>query len=147
MLHLRCFCLPNTYVCIYFYDPFVATYQRFDGIILPEHIKEPQSSSKSSNREDPATCNGVKLSSFDYKTKDLKLVNHQELRKIGLSMHLQSIHDVLVGTESMDDPIKCVDVVCGTYLSLHKNYLCYRAEVYESPLCHKWEFNETAKVN
>ena len=109
---------------------FVATCQRFDGIILPEHkIKIEKFHSGrwfGSSKEDSLLCNGVKLSSFDYYTKDLKTANHKELRKSGLSMHLQNVHDVLVGEESMGDPVFCIEVVCAAYLSLHKYFLCYR---------------------
>ena len=136
----------------HFVDLFIATYKRFDGIILPEHvidIPKPKSSSiwpfGGSTKEEPDTCNGVKLSSFDYKTKDLKSANHKELRKDALSMHLQSKHDILVGTQPMEDPIYCVEVICTTYLSLHKFYLCYK-RTYGYLCCHDWEFNETTKV-
>ena len=118
---------------------------------MPEHIKELAKSQYyfswfySNNREDPTTCSGVKLSSFDYKTDNLSIDNHKELRKQGLTMHLQSRHDTLVGTCSMDDPVYCVDVVCATYLSLHKYYLCYKTN-YGYLGCHKWEFTETTKV-
>ena len=129
---------------------FVATYQRFDGIILPEHKTKIQKFHSSggwfgSAKEDPSMCNGVKLSSFDYYTKDLKTANHKELRKSSLVMHLQNVHDVLVGKESMSDSVFCIEVVCTTYLSLHKYHLCYkRGYGYSSG--HDWEFHETTKV-
>ena len=129
---------------------FVATYQRFDGILLPEHIIElPKSHSGSKWRfggakEDPETCNGVKLSLFNYNTQDLKLPNHKELRKNSLSMHLNSMVDFLTGAKSMDDPIHCAEVVCATYLSLHNYYLCYQ-RIYGLN-CHEWKFAETKKV-
>jgi len=135
-----------------FADPFVATYQRFDGIILPEHIIDiPKSHSTGgglfgSSKEDPATCNGVKLSSFKYRTKDLQPDNHKELRKNGLSMHLQRVHDFLVGTKSMDDPVYCIEEVCAIYVSLHKYYLCYKKGYGYQLSCHEWEFIETTKV-
>lgn len=126
---------------------FLATYQRFDGIVLPEHRKETfEFDSSKRFKEHPSYCNGEKLSSFDYRTKDLKLANHKELRKNGLRMHLQSMHDILVGAQSMDDPIYCVEVTCTTYLSLHKNYLCYKKYGDKDLSCHEWEFNETAEV-
>ena len=90
-------------------------------------------------------CNGVKLSSFDYNTKDLKPFNHKELRKSSLLMHLQNMQDVLVGEETMDDPVFCIEVVCATYLSLHKYYLCYKRS-YGYIGCHDFEFIETTKV-
>ena len=128
----------------------VATYQRFDGIILPEHIIEVTKSKSGSGwiftaKDAPNMCNGVKLSSFDYCTQDLTTANHKELRKNSLSMHLQSIVDILVGTKSMYDPVYCVEVICATYLSLHKYYLCYKSG-YGYLSYHDWEFNETTKV-
>ena len=89
-------------------------------------------------------CNGVKLSSFQYYTEDLKEANHKELRKNGLCMHLQGMLDILVGVKSMDDPVNCVEVICATYKSLHKYYLCYKLSYGYS--CHDWEFKETTKV-
>jgi len=132
--------------------PFIATYQRFDGIILPEHKIQPSKSQSSgglwpfgsTSREDPTTCNGVKLNSFDYNTKDLKTHNHKELRKSGLSMHLQEVHNVLVGTEPMNDPISCIEKIYAIYISLHKYYLCYEKRYGLS--CQDWEFEETTKV-
>ena len=59
-------------------------------------------------------------------------------------MHLQSMYNVLVGTESMDDPIYFVKVVCAAYFSLHKYYLCYERMYGLS--CHEWKFDETDKV-
>ena len=91
-------------------------------------------------------CNGVKLSSFDYYTQDLKTANHKELRKNALSMHLQNVYDVLVGEKSMGDSVFCIEVVCTVYLSLHKYHLCYRRSSYGYLGCHDWEFNETTKV-
>ena len=132
-------------------DSFVATYRRFDGIILPEHMIEPPKSQSSSGwwpyggKEDPTTCNGAKLHAFNYKTKDLKADNHKELRKNGLSMHLQSVHNVLVGIEPMDDPIYCIEEVYTIYVSIHKNYLCYEKQYGLS--CQDWEFNETTMVH
>lgn len=138
------FCASN----ITLVQHFIVTYQRFDGIILPEHIKEPAKSQYSFawfRKEDPTMCNSVKLSSFGYKTDDLKIDNHKELRKEALNMHLQSIHDNLVGTGSVDDPVYCVEVVCAIYLSLHKYYVCY-VSTYGYLGCHDWEFTETTKV-
>ena len=85
------------------------------------------------------------MSSFDYNTCDLKLANHKVLRKDSLMMHLQSMHEILVGTQLMDDPVDCVEVICSTYLSLHKYYLCYKS-TYGYLSFHDWEFNETTKV-
>ena len=112
-------------------------------------IKLPKSQSSSmwpfgGAKEDPDTCNGVKLYAFNYNTRDLKLVNHKELRKNSLSMHLHGMHDILVGVESMDDPIQFVEVVYATFLSLHKYYLCY-PKMYGLN-CHEWKFDETNKV-
>ena len=136
---------------VQFFNSFVANYQRFDGIILPEHIIQIPKSQSSGiwpfniTKEDPTKCNGVKLSSFDYNTEDLKPDNHKELRKDALLMHLHSMYDVLVGTKSMDDPVYCVEVICATYLSLHTYYLHYKS-VYGYLGCQNWEFNETTKV-
>ena len=124
---------------------FVATYQRFDGIVLPNHKVEIPIAKSSSSAKDPAMCNGVKLNSFNYYTRDLSSANHEELRRSGLSMHLQSIHGVLVGADSMNDTVFCVERVCTTYLSLHKYYLCCKGS-YGYLTCHDWEFNETTKV-
>ena len=140
---------------MYMFVDFVAIYQRFDGIIMPEHKinipKVPSSSSWlpfSSGKDDPSLCNGVKLSSFDYHTQDLKTANHKELRKSSLLMHLQNVHGILVGDQSMDDPLFCIEVVCAIYLSLHKYYLCYKkAQAYGYLRDHDWEFRETTKVN
>ena len=96
-------------------------------------------------KEDPLMCNGVKLSSFDYDTQQLKTANHKELRKSSLLMHLQNVHDVLIGEESMNDPVFCIEVTCATYLSLHKYYLCYKQR-FGYLGCHDWEFSETTKV-
>ena len=90
-------------------------------------------------------CNGVKLSSFNYYTHDLKSDNHKELRKSGLLMHLQNMHNILVGEESMNNPVSCVELTCAAYLSLHKYYLHYK-RAYGYIGCHDWEFHETAKV-
>ena len=141
--------LKLTILLIWCIDYFVAIYQRFDGIILPEHIikfPKPKSSGGwfSGPKEDPTTCNGVKLSSFGYNTEDLRTDNHKELRKDALLMHLHSMHDVLVGTKSMDDPVCCIEVICSTYLSLHNYYLCFKRAYGLS--CHDWKFNETTKV-
>lgn len=140
-----------SYVTYFVFQFFVATYQRFDGIILPEHLIQPPKAQYMYRgtwpffaKDNPDTCHGVKLSSFDYSTRDLKLANHKELRKNGLLMHLNGMYDVLVGTESMDDPIHCAEVVCATYLSLHKYYLSYQ-KVYGLN-CHEWTFYETTKV-
>ena len=141
----------EVFLLIQFVNSCVANYQRFDGIILPEHIIEiPKSRSGgwlfgSSTKEEPTTCNGVKLSEFNYSTSDLKINNHKELRKDGLLMHLQSMNDILIGTKSIDDPVYCVEVICATYLSLHKYYLYYKS-YYGYLGCHDWEFNETTKV-
>ena len=133
------------------FNSFVAIHQRFDGIILPEHIINVSLKSISSTgwlffaKEDPTMCNGVKLSSFDYYTKDLRIANHKELRKNGLFMHLNSMLDILVGTGSMDDPAYCIEFICAVYESLHKYCLCYTS-VYGYLNCHHWEFNGTTKV-
>lgn len=87
----------------------------------------------------------MKLSSFDYITKDLKTNNHKELRKDALLMHLHSMHDVLVGTKSMDNPVNCIEFICATYVSLHNYYLCYK-RTYGYLSCHDWKFSETTKV-
>ena len=126
-----------------------ATYQRFDGILLPEHIIKPQKVPENSGntiKEAPTTCNGVKLSSFNYKTEDLSLANHKELRKKGLSMHLQSMHNALAGTESLEDPIHCVEMICATYFSLHKYFLYFKIE-HGYFGCQEWKFPETTKVH
>lgn len=129
-----------------FFNHFVATYRRFDGIILPEHIVKVPKSSRWFSSGNANTCNGVKLSSFDYQTKDLTQSNHKELRKNALIMHIQNIRDVLIGAESMDDPVNCVEVVCTAYTSLHKYYLCYESNYGYNLNCHEWEFTETTKV-
>lgn len=130
---------------------FVATYQRFDGIILPEHKIEIQKSHSSSwfgvGKVDPSMCNGVQLSSFGYYTKDLQTANHKELRKSGLIMHLHNVHDILVEQQSMGDPVFCIESVCTTYLCLHKYHLCYKkGGSYGYLRDHDWEFHETTKV-
>ena len=100
-----------------------------------------------SGKVDPLMCNGVKLSSFDYYTQDLQTANHKELRKSSLLMHLQNVHDILVGKQSMGDPVFCIEVVCTTYLSLHKYHLCYKKlKGYGYLREHDWEFHETTKV-
>lgn len=128
---------------------YVAIYQRFDGIILPEHKIKVQKSHSSSwfggGKVDPSMCNGVKLSSFDYHTQDLQIANHKELRKSSLLMHLQNVYDILVGEQSIGDPIFCIEVVCTTYLCLHKYHLCYK-KGYGYLRDHDWEFHETTKV-
>lgn len=118
---------------------------------MPEHkidIPKVQSSSSwlfGSGKEDPTVCNGVKLSSFNYKTCDLQMDNHKQLRKNGLLMHLKSMDGVLAGTESMGNSVSCAEVVSAAYLSLHKYYLCYK-EKYGYLYHHDWEFFETTKV-
>ena len=114
---------------------------------MPEHIEEIKQKSTSSwfSKEDPLMCNGVKLSSFNYYTRELKPDNHKELRKNSLLMHLQNVHDVLIGDVSMSDPVSCMEVVCATYFSLHKYYLSYK-RLY-GLACHDWEFYETTKVH
>ena len=90
-------------------------------------------------------CNGVKLTSFNYYTHDLKVDNHKELRKSGLLMHLQDMRNVLAGEESMSNPVSCVEVTCAAYLSLHKYYLHYKRS-YGYIGCNDWEFYDTTKV-
>ena len=130
------------FVCLFL----LATYQRFDGIILPEHITELKYNFSAMWRfNKPDYCSGVKLSSYYYNTRDLKLYNHKELRKSSLSMHLQRMYNILIGTESMDDPMYCVEVVCAVYFSLNKYYLCY--EALYGLCCYEWKFDNTTEVN
>ena len=116
---------------------------------MPEHIIEPKYNISNLSAlwrfNKPDYCSGVKLSSYYYNTRDLKLCNHKELRKSSLSMHLQRMYNVLVGTESMDDPIYCVEVVCAAYISLNKYYLCY--ETFYGPCCYEWKLDDTTEVH
>jgi len=142
-IRVLCVCvLLDVYYC------FLAYYKRCDGIILPEHtdskyrVKAKGYFSTSAN-----TCNGVKLSSFKYDTKDLSLNNHIELRKNALLMHLEGMHNILSGKAVMEDVVNCIGSVCATFLSLHKNYLCYKTNSYSSQLKdNQWTFTDTEVV-
>ena len=129
---------------------FTALYKRFDGIILPEHIKLPVTSGPGfwnyfpgRNQENPTTCDGKKLDSPDYNTKHLTNLNHQELRRRGMYMHLEDASASLVGKTAIEKLIDYIDTVCAVYKSLQSYYLCYKHYGYSD---HKWTFTEFEKV-
>jgi len=130
------------------YHGFLANYKRCDGIILPEHTdtkyKKGYFSASNSSAD---TCNGVKLSSFKYDTKDLSHNNHVELRKNALLMHLEGMHDILSGVAVMRDAIDCIESVCATYLSLHKSYLCSTNKYTNQVTVHQWTLDDTELVS
>ena len=137
---------------LYVYYCFLGQYKKCDGIILPEHIVSPTGSDgymgkfKGFNNSSADTCNGVRLSSFNYSTKELSSENHVELRKNALLMHLEGMHDILIGVQVKEDAVDCIESVCATFLSLHKNYLCYKATHYSNLTDHLWTFTDTEMV-
>jgi len=135
-----------TYVDVYYC--FLGYYKKCDGIILPEHTDSSFKRKANSNRNSSAdTCNGVKLSSFNYNTQDLSHSNHVELKKNALLMHLESLHAILSGVTVMEDAVDCIESVCSTFLSLHKNYLCYKATRYANQVTdHQWILNDIEMV-
>ena len=126
-------------------------YKRFDGIILPEYIKLPVRSeagfwdyfSSSRNQGDPTTCDGKKLDSPDYNTKHLTSLNHQELRRNSMYMHLEDASASLVGKTAIEKLMDYIDTVYAVYKSLQSYYLCYKHYAYRD---HKWNFTEIEKV-
>ena len=134
---------------------FADFYKRFDGIILPEHIKEPPLKSEQgfltaalnyvtwSSDASPTTCDGENLDSSNYSTKRLTKLNHIELRKRSMYMHLEDVRDTLVGNATVTKLIECVNTVYAAYKSLQFYYLCYKHFTYKD---HSWNFTEMEKV-
>jgi len=132
-------------------------YQRFDGILLPEHVKEPTKSEfwlkgkfKSTVEyvwKDPLTCGGEKLSSCNYATRNLSELNHKQLRKNALLMHLEEMYNALHRKESTSIFISYIESVCAAFETLNKYHLSYTAQfMYNSikEIC--WEFIDTKQV-
>ena len=136
------------------------TYQRFDGIILPEHTKPPTKPSSgfigtvasgisylySGSKQNAETCDDEKLSSFKYDTKKLSDANHQQLRKNALLMHLEHYYCVLSGEEELNNPIENVETVCAVFASLNSCHLSYKTFYHGNHMDHSWTFNETKTV-
>ena len=129
---------------------FTGLYKRFDGIILPEHIKEPPTPGFVTTywnyftSTNPNTCDGESLDSQNYSTKRLTELNHKELRKSSMYMHLEDVKDALVGNMSINKLMECVDTVYAAYKSLQSYYLYYKHNGYKD---HSWNFKEMEKVH
>ena len=141
--YLLCICIVLDIYCC-----FIACFKRCDGIILPEHTDSRyMGKAKGYFGTSADTCNGVKLSCFNYDAKELSHSNHVELRKNALLMHLEGMHDILSGVAVMEDTVDCIESVCATFLSLHKNYLYYKESNYPFHFKdHQWSFNYTEMV-
>ena len=134
------------------YVTFTGLYKKFDGIILPEHIKEPPLTQPGlvttywnyfTCSSDPTTCDGEDLDSPNYSTKRLTELNHKELRRRSMYMHLEDIKDTLVRNVTTNKLIDCVDTVYAAYKSLQSYYLCYQNSGYKD---HSWNFTEMERV-
>lgn len=140
------------------YHLFSVIYQRFDGIILPEHTKpliKPASGFLSTgmsylwgnSKQSAATCENEKLSSFNYDTKKLSDLNHKQLRKNALWMHLEHFYGVLSGEKVMDNLVDTIKTVCATFTSLNKFYICSKTSSYSgNPTDLSWAFDELKMV-
>ena len=131
---------------------FTGLYKRFDGIILPEHVKEPLLRQPGlvttywnyfTRSSDATTCDGEGLDSPNYSTKRLTELNHKELRRRSMYMHLKDVKDALVRNVTINKLIDCVDTVCAAYKSLQTYYLCYKHFGYKD---HSWNFTEMERV-
>jgi len=127
-------------------------YQKFDGIILPEHIKAPPKligSFRSGIHRAVGygnICDGAELSSFDYEVRNLSESNHKQLRKNALWMHLEDMLNALTGAETMNNPINCIETVLATYESLDRYHLCYKKYSNNNPKDNSWMFDDTKEV-
>ena len=134
----------------------LAVYQKFDGIILPKHKTAPTKfntglvgSLHSGYRQAVGygdKCEGEKLSSFNYEVRNLSESNHKQLRKNALWMHLEDRCSTLSGTEAMNNPIKCIEMVLTTYESLNRYHLCYKTYYDSNPKDNSWMFDDTKEV-
>ena len=144
--------LTEIYLYLTNIENFTALYKRFDGIILPEHIKEPSGPGfmmatwnyyTHSSEVNSTTCDGENLDSPNYSTKRLTELNHKELRRRSMYMHLEDVKDALVRNVTIKKLTDCVDTVCAAYKSLQSYYLCYMHFKYAD---HSWNFTEMKKV-
>ena len=133
---------------------FLATCKHYDGIIMPE-IKD-----KSFCAGDVGYVTRAKnafLGFFGSKTaekpsreqvlidiKSLSQSDHVKLRKKALNSYLISLHDVLYGPESIDDPVHLIRTVYALYFSLHNSHVTYR--YYNEQHEVAWQLQETANV-
>ena len=97
----------------------------------------------SSNQESPTLCDGETLDSPNYSTKRLTHLNHQELRRKSMFIHLEDASAALVGKTPIEKLIDYVDTVCTVYKSLQSCYLYCKSSAY---MDHKWSFTEIEKV-
>ena len=79
---------------------------------------------------------------------DIKSLSHSEhvkLRKKALNSYLSSLHDVLYGAESIDDPVYLIRTVYALYFSLHNSYVTYHYNYLQREVA--WQLKETANVS
>lgn len=134
---------------------FLATCKHYDGIIWPE-IFDKTAASDSANVGLRAKAMNVVYGLFGYKKentsipsseqaiidiKTLSLSNHIQARINALKIYLSSLHNILHGVKSVNDPIDVIRTVYAIYKSLDDSCVYFdEKEIY-------WRFKEIAQVS
>ena len=136
-------------------DHFLAKIKHYDGVIWPEI--QDMNHAVDSNVGFGAKARNAFIGIFKAQATlfsseqglidvtRLSQSDHVALRKSTLSIYLNSIHGILCGPESLDDPINVVRTVHAMYLSLHNSYVTYPyyGQQYEADL----KLKETTDVS